>query len=176
MIHTARTQKGGQLESVPGVLSDSITPSTHDRYWCTSRMTSEPIAQLLDSGMPYARIEKALDAIIKDQGLENYADAKRVELVPDDILTNGYLDMDGMPLPGVQEYVDAKNGIAGSLNAETDFGIMGPEIDQLYGKPDQSSLTPDGEYGTIQETSEMGRLHMSEKQKSCPDPKIVASL
>lgn len=139
-------------------------------------MTSEPIAQLLDSGMPYARIEKALDAIIKDQGLENYADAKRVELVPDDILTNGYLDMDGMPLPGVQEYVDAKNGIAGSLNAETGFGIMGPEIDQLYGKPDQSSLTPDGEYGTIQETSEIGRLHMSEKQKSRPDPKIVASL
>ena len=76
----------------------------------------------------------------------------------------------------MQEYVDAKNGIAGSLNAETGFGIMGPEIDQLYGKPDQSSLTPDGEYGTIQETSEMGRLHMSEKQKSRPDPKIVARL
>ena len=132
-------QKGGQIESAPGVLSDGITPSAHDRYWRTSRMQPEPVVRLLDEfGLSYAEIDKALDAIIKDKGQENYAAAKKVELVLDEMLTNGWTDLDGLYLPGIPEYVDATSKIAGSLNAEQepDLGIMGREIDRLYGKSD----------------------------------------
>lgn len=132
-------QKGGQIESAPGVLSDGITPSAHDRYWRTSRMQPEPVVRLLDEfGLSYAEIDKALDAIIKDKGQENYAAAKKVELVLDEMLTNGWTDLDGRYLPGIPEYVDATSKIAGSLNAEQepDLGIMGREIDRLYGKSD----------------------------------------
>ena len=151
-------QKGGQIESAPSVLSDGITPSAHDRYWRTSRMQPEPVVRLLDEfGLSYAEIDKALDAIIKDKGQENYAAAKKVELVLDEMLTNGWTDLDGRYLPGIPEYVDATSKIAGSLNAEqgADLGIMGQEIDRLYGKADAVPLTPDGQNGTIQETSEM---------------------
>lgn len=132
-------QKGGQIESAPGVLSDGITPSAHDRYWRTSRMQPEPVVRLLDEfGLSYAEIDKALDAIIKDKGQENYAAAKKVELVLDEMLTNGWTDLDGRYLPGIPEYVDAASKIAGSLNAEQepDLGIMGQEIERLYGKSD----------------------------------------
>lgn len=151
-------QKGGQIESAPGVLSDGITPSAHDRYWRTSRMQPEPVVRLLDEfGLSYAEIDKALDAIIKDKGQENYAAAKKVELVLDEMLTNGWTDLDGRFLPGIPEYVDATSKIAGSLNAEQepDLGIMGQEIERLYGKQDAAPLTPDGQNGTILETSEM---------------------
>ena len=132
-------QKGGQIESTPGVLSDGVTPSSHDRYWRTSRMQPEPVVRLLDEfGLSYAEIDKALDAIIKDRGQENYAAAKKVELVLDEMLTNGWTDLDGRYLPGIPEYVDATSKIAGSLNAEQepDLGIMGREIERLYGKSD----------------------------------------
>ena len=39
-------QKGGQIESAPGVLSDGVTPSSHDRYWRTSRMQPEPVVKI----------------------------------------------------------------------------------------------------------------------------------
>lgn len=136
-------QKGGQIESAPGVLSDGVTPSSHDRYWRTSRMQPEPVVRLLDEfGLSYAEIDKALDAIIKDKGQENYAAAKKVELVLDEMLTNGWTDLDGRFLPGIPEYVDATSKIAGSLNAEQEpnLGIMGQEIDRLYGKPDSDGL------------------------------------
>ena len=132
-------QKGGQIESAPGVLSDGVTPSSHDRYWRTSRMQPEPVVRLLDEfGLSYAEIDKALDAIIHDRGQENYAAAKKVELVLDEMLTNGWTDLDGRFLPGIPEYVEATSKIAGSLNAETgpDLGIMGQEIERLYGKQD----------------------------------------
>lgn len=151
-------QKGGQIESTPRVLSDGVTPSSHDRYWRTSRMQPEPVVRLLDEfGLSYAEIDKALDAIIKDKGQENYAAAKKVELVLDEMLTNGWTDLDGRYLPGIPEYVDATSKIAGSLNAEQepDLGIMGQEIERLYGKQDAAPLTPDGQNGTILETSEM---------------------
>lgn len=150
-------QKGGQIESAPDVLSDGVTPSSHDRYWRTSRMQPEPVVRLLDEfGLSYAEIDKALDAIIKDKGQENYAAAKKVELVLDEMLTNGWTDLDGRYLPGIPEYVDATSKIAGSLNAEQepDLGIMGQEIERLYGKQDAAPLTPDGQNGTIQETPE----------------------
>ena len=53
----------------------------------TKRSVTDPIAQALDNaGLSYAQIEKALDDLIADNGQENYAAAKKVELVLDDML------------------------------------------------------------------------------------------
>lgn len=153
----ANTIKGGEIHSAPGVLSDGVTPSMYDRYWRTSRQTSEPIALLLDSGMSYARIEKALEAIINDMGQENYADAKRVEMVLDGMLSDGYKDATGRPIPGIPEYVEAKSKIAGSLDVEQDgtdmdaapvndgLGAADAGFDPLSALENQYDVLPEGE-------------------------------
>lgn len=51
---------------------------------------NEPIRQLMDRGLSTTDIIQACDAIIHDQGQENYAAAKRVELALDDMLSKGY--------------------------------------------------------------------------------------
>lgn len=84
------------------------------------RAVSDAVAYLLDDQqLSYADIEKALDAIINDHGQENYAAAKRVELVLDDMLTNGYTTVDGQRIAPDQAYIDAKSAYPGSMGAET---------------------------------------------------------
>lgn len=53
-----------------------------------------PIRRLMDQGLSTTEIIKACDAIIHDQGQENYAAAKRVELVLDNMLSHGYLPVE----------------------------------------------------------------------------------
>lgn len=61
------------------------------QYSGTKRYTSPDIAYLLDEvGMPYSDIEKGLNAIIEDNGSENIAASKKIELIIDDRLRNGY--------------------------------------------------------------------------------------
>lgn len=78
-------------------------------YTGTKRSVTEPIAQALDNaGLSYAQIDKAIDDLIADKGQENYAAAKKLELVLDDMLTNGYTDSDGYDVPPNQEYLAAR--------------------------------------------------------------------
>ena len=78
-------------------------------YTGTKRSVTEPIAQALDNAnLSYAQIEKAIDDLIADNGQENYAAAKKLELVLDDMLTNGYTDSDGYDVPPNQAYLDAR--------------------------------------------------------------------
>ena len=73
------------------------------------RFTSPEIAELLDSkyGYTYDDIRKGLNAIIEDHGAENIAIAKRIELVLDDNLRNGYTDWQtGTEIPPNQEYLN----------------------------------------------------------------------
>ena len=130
----AQTQKGGELIRAEG-----------DYYGGRrlSRFTSPAIEALLDEyRLSYGQIEKALNAIIQDKGQENYAAAKRVELVLDDMLSNGFKDVEGRPYGPDEAYLAAKAEIAGSLEAETeaapqpDLGVMGQEIQRHFGKKD----------------------------------------
>lgn len=78
-------------------------------YTGVKRQVTEPIAQALDNaGLSYKQIEKALDDLIADNGQENYAAAKKVELVLDDMLTNGYTDADGYDVAPNQDYIAAR--------------------------------------------------------------------
>ena len=73
------------------------------------RFTSPEIAELLDSkyGYTYNDIRKGLNAIIEDHGAENIAIAKRIELVLDDNLRNGYTDWQtGTEIPPNQDYLN----------------------------------------------------------------------
>jgi hypothetical protein len=70
------------------------------KWWGIKRQTTKEIALLKDEGkMSYADIEKALQAIKNDKGQENYAKAKRVELVLDDMLTYGFKNIHGDKIP-----------------------------------------------------------------------------
>lgn len=61
--------------------------------WGTKRATSPEIASLLDEAkMTYAQIEKGAKDLIADEGRENNANAKKVELAIDQMLSYGSTD------------------------------------------------------------------------------------
>lgn len=119
-------------------------------YTGTKRSVTEPIAQALDNAnLSYAQIDKAIDDLIADNGQENYAAAKKLELVLDDMLTNGYTDSDGYTVPPNQEYISAReqanSGMTGSeysmseeewnsiMSQEPEGPAMLPTAGQQYG-------------------------------------------
>lgn len=136
--------RGGQTEGATGEYGQTYS-------WRTRRNTSGRIAGLLDGGMSYARIEAALDAIIHDKGRENNADAKRVETVLDDMLSNGYPGDSGF-ISANQDYLNAKNSIVGAAPEGESGYLSGIDEDipgaenmtsdelarVLFGGPDQS--------------------------------------
>ncbi len=90
------------------------------------RNTSGPIAALRDDyKMSYPRIEDVLERIINDKGQENIADAKRVEMLLDDILRNGYESLSG-PIPPNAEYIETLRRM-GQIDGEEYSGLMSRE-------------------------------------------------
>ena len=88
-------------------------------YTGTKRSVTGPIAQALDNAnLSYAQIDKAIDDLIADNGQENYAAAKKLELVLDDMLTNGYTDSDGYTVPPNQEYIAARDNVNAGFSAD----------------------------------------------------------
>lgn len=88
-----------------------------DKYTRTQRVASQDIAYLKDTlKASYEDIGKALDNIIKDNGSENNALSKKIELLIDHRLSNGYTDMMGNDMPSNNEYVTRKNEIEGVTN------------------------------------------------------------
>lgn len=69
-----------------------------------TRATSSQIERLLNAGMTKAQIRDGLERIIRDNGAENTADAKKVETTLDDALANGYQSMQGQ-VPKNLDYV-----------------------------------------------------------------------
>lgn len=86
-----------------------------DQYIRMKRSASERIAKLLDDeDISYADIERSISAIINDKGQENFAAAKRVELMLDNMLSNGYRDVHGGYHEPDADYLEAKQAIAGA--------------------------------------------------------------
>lgn len=77
------------------------------------RSYSEPINRLVDYGMSKPRIMQCLMDIIQNHGAENYADAKRVEIVLDDMLSNGWRGTNREAHNASNEYINAKGNISG---------------------------------------------------------------
>jgi hypothetical protein len=90
-------------------------------HWAgTKRRTTKGIAELKDRfGITWDNLARAAENIIKDEGAENYADARRVEILLDDMLTNGYDSMTpkseaGTFVPPNEDYIRAKQQIPGA--------------------------------------------------------------
>ena len=106
-------QKGGEL------IRRTSREAGDDEYIRTKRGVSERIARLLDDeGVRYDEIDRSLDAIIHNHGQENFAAAKRVELLLDDMLTNGYTDIHGQRIAPNEAYIAAKKAIPGADMSE----------------------------------------------------------
>lgn len=111
-------------------------------YTGTKRSVTEPIAQALDNAnLSYAQIEKAIDDLIADNGQENYAAAKKLELVLDDMLTNGYTDSDGYDVPPNQAYLEARER---ANTGGTEYSMSEAEWDSLMAQEpaDSGMLLP----------------------------------
>lgn len=110
----------------------------------TKRSVTEPIAQALDNAnLSYAQIEKALSDLIADNGQENYAAAKKVELVLDDMLTNGYTNSDGQYVPPNQEYIAARDAASGAAQDSTEYRMSEEEWNSLLTQePDGPVMMP----------------------------------
>ena len=108
-------EKGG------GIIKLKEHGAGDDQYIRMKRSASERIAKLLDDeDISYADIERSISAIINDKGQENFAAAKRVELMLDNMLSNGYRDVHGGYHEPNADYLEAKQSIPGaSETAET---------------------------------------------------------
>ena len=69
-------------------------------------------------GLSKPQVLDACQRIIDNHGQENVLAAKRVELILDDMLTNGYTTADGVDVAPNMEYIAAKERIAGARGAE----------------------------------------------------------
>lgn len=108
-------QRGGEVYSVADRDGD-----WRPRYLRTKRVASDAIVGLKDSDhLTYAQIDKALSDIIADRGQENYAAAKRVELVLDKMLSEGYTASDGAYAAN-PEYLQRKAKILGTQTGSED--------------------------------------------------------
>lgn len=77
--------------------------------------TSPHLRQAMDeTGLSRDAIIDAAQRIITDQGQENVAAAKRVELILDDMLSHGYITMTGEQVGPNSGYLTAKQGILGA--------------------------------------------------------------
>ena len=133
-------------------------------HWTgTKRRTTKGIAELKDRfGITWDNLAKAAENIIKDEGAENYADARRVEFLLDDMLTNGYDSMTpkseaGTFVPPNEAYIRAKQQIPGAdmrQKSETSAltWLMETEDEQNAPKPADTSLAANAETGIEERT------------------------
>lgn len=102
-------------------------------YTGTRRTQASPIEHALDNAnLSYNDIDRALTDIIQDQGQENYAAAKKMELVLDDMLSNGYTDAEGREVGPNEGYVTARDVVNRGIPAEsTEYRMSQEEWDSL---------------------------------------------
>lgn len=128
-------------------------------HWTgTKRETTDGIAFLKDNfGISWDRLAKAAEDIIRDEGSENYADANRVEMLLDDMLTNGYRSMTNWNefgsyfIPPNEAYIAAKSNIPGASGHYTrESAIDGLDdipISHNMERPDAESSVGAAAYG-----------------------------
>lgn len=106
-------------------VAEDLTPMIYgsmqsDRYKRgKGTITNNPrvVQDVIDkTGLSRPEILRALDAIIKDNGVENYADAKRVEKVLDFLLVDGYTKPNGEYVAPDAVYMEAKSQISGGTD------------------------------------------------------------
>lgn len=116
--------------------------------------TSPHLRQAMDeTGLSRDAIIDAAQRIITDQGQENVAAAKRVELILDDMLSHGYTTMTGEQVGPNSGYLTAKQGILGAGEVEArGHGLDG--IDGFDGLGNADAGTVNTPFDAMQAKSE----------------------
>ena len=145
-------QRGGEL------VRRTSREAGDDEYIRTKRGVSDRIARLLDDeGVRYDDIDRSIEAIIHNHGQENFAAAKRVELLLDEMLTNGYTDIHGRYVAPNERYIEAKRAIPGAdTSARTREEL--PLWDMTEGKDG-------GVYGQTKEQNHAGGAEFADTAK-----------
>lgn len=160
-------------------------------YTGTKRDVSEPIAQARDNAnLSYEQIQKAIDDLIVDNGQENYAAAKKVEMILDDMLTNGYTDASGQYVEPNEAYVAARDGVFSTqqegdnqyrMSEEEWNSILSQYVPEPSVSPESSvgaaayGFDPytnlQGQYGTIRPGENPSRV-IDVPSRTAPDNKV----
>ena len=123
-------------EDLTPMIYGSMQSDRHKRGKGTITNNSRVVQHVIDkTGLSLPEILRALDAIIKDNGVENYADAKRVEKVLDSLLVDGYTKPNGEYVAPDAAYMEAKSQISGGTDPysweyyrDNDLSLMLGEI------------------------------------------------
>lgn len=109
------------------------------RWTGAKRHTTDGIAYLKDNfGISWDNLARAAENIIKDDGAENYADANRVEMLLDNMLTYGYQSLSNQnefhsySIPPNEAYIAAKSaipGASGQYRQESAMDLLFEEMD-----------------------------------------------
>ena len=114
---------------VSGRVNNDLPPE--GLWYGYRRATTDGIAELKDDyRMTYQDIRDAAEAIIENHGQENYAAAKRVEVILDDMMTNGWRSAAGRWNEPNQAYIEAKRRIPGASQETERFNPL-EGVDEL---------------------------------------------
>lgn len=103
-------------EDLTTMIYGSMQSDRHKRGEGTITNNSRVVQHVIDkTDLSRPEILRALDAIIKDNGAENYANAKRVEKALDSLLVDGYTKPNGEYAAPDAAYMEAKSQISGGL-------------------------------------------------------------
>lgn len=129
--------------------------------------TSPHLRQAMDeTGLSRDAIIDAAQRIITDQGQENVAAAKRVELILDDMLSNGYTTMTGEQVGPNNGYLTAKQSILGAGETQArGHGLDGVDGYDNLGSARKGFTTP-GMEGTEQTSRLADTLPYNQYQES----------
>lgn len=104
-------------EDLTPMIYGSMQSDRHKRGKGTITNNPRVVQHVIDkTGLSRPEILRALDAIIKDNGAENYANAKRVEKALDSLLVDGYTKPNGEYVAPDAAYMEAKSQISGGTD------------------------------------------------------------
>lgn len=104
-------------EDLTTMIYGSMQSDRHKRGEGTITNNSRVVQHVIDkTDLSRPEILRALDAIIKDNGAENYANAKRVEKALDSLLVDGYTKPNGEYAAPDAAYMEAKSQISGGTD------------------------------------------------------------
>lgn len=123
-------------EDLTPMIYGSMQSDRHKRGKGTITNNPRVVQHVIDkTGLSRPEILRALDAIIKDNGAENYANAKRVEKALDSLLVDGYTKPNGEYVAPDAAYMEAKSQISGGTDPysweyyrDNDLSLMLGEI------------------------------------------------
>lgn len=124
-----------------------------------------PIRRLMDMGLTKPQIVKCLQDIIADNGQENYAAAKRVELVLNDMLTNGWQGRRGRNdwHEANADYIAAKDAISGGIKADSwEKYLADHELSLMTGEVTEEELRAEWE-----------QMHPQEEAAAATEPEAA---